>query len=185
MTLVELALHVHGQLVAEGLPHAFGGAIALAYVADPRGTADIDLNVFVPVDQVDRVIAGLAPLGLRPERSLDEWMPAAGLRLRSPDHPFPVDVFVSLGAAYDEIERRCELRPLGPSRASIPVLSADDLAVFKLSFGRDKDWVDLRAMSRSTALDLDYIERQVLALRGPTMHPRVARLRATVRTAAG
>jgi len=29
-----------------GLPHAFGGALALAYYAEPRATVDIDVNVF-------------------------------------------------------------------------------------------------------------------------------------------
>lgn len=59
------------------------------------------------------------------------------------------------------------------------VLEVQDLVVFKLSFGRDKDWVDLRQIIRSgLALDVDYIERQLIALRGPTMYPRLARLRA-------
>ena len=30
------------------LPHAFGGALALAYYAEPRSTIDIDVNVFIP-----------------------------------------------------------------------------------------------------------------------------------------
>jgi hypothetical protein len=29
------------------IPYAFGGAIALAYYAAPRGTEDIDINVFL------------------------------------------------------------------------------------------------------------------------------------------
>jgi hypothetical protein len=33
----------------DDVPHAFGGALALAYYAEPRATVDIDLNVFVPV----------------------------------------------------------------------------------------------------------------------------------------
>lgn len=38
------------------------------------------------------------------------------------------------------------------------------------SFGRDKDWVDLRQIVRSgLALDVDYIEGQPIELRGPTM----------------
>lgn len=50
--------------------------------------------------------------------------------------------------------------------------------MFKLCFGRDKDWVDLRQIVRSgLALDADHIERQLIALRGPTMYPRLARLR--------
>lgn len=183
MSLIELTLAVHDRLDADAIPHAFGGALALAYVADPRGTADIDCNVFVPVEGIGAVLASLAPLGLTPERPLDDWLPSAGLRLRSADQPFPVDLFVSLDDRYDEIHRRCADQPLGPDRRLVPILSADDLAVFKLSFGRAKDWVDLRAMAAATTLDLDYIERQVVGLRGPTMHPRMARLRSIARAA--
>lgn len=46
-------------------------------------------------------------------------------------------------------------------------LSAEDLALFKLSFGRDKDWVDLRAIVAARAeLDVDYIECQLIGMRG-------------------
>ncbi|MCC5951460.1 MAG: nucleotidyl transferase AbiEii/AbiGii toxin family protein [Acidimicrobiia bacterium] len=181
MTLIELALQVHTHLRNADLPHAFGGALALAYVADPRGTVDIDINVFVTVDEIDTVLEALAPLQASPEQPLDTWMPSAGLRLRTPTEPFPIDVFVSLDSVYDEIRRRSVEQPLGPRRTPVPVLSADDLAVFKLSFGRDKDWVDLRAMARAVELDVPYIERQILALRGPSMHPRLARLRQITR----
>ena len=46
------------------LPFAFGGALALAYYAEPRATVDIDVNVFVPPDDVDRVVVLLEPLGV-------------------------------------------------------------------------------------------------------------------------
>ena len=41
-------LAVHDGLDAAGIPHAIGGAIALGYcVLEPRGTRDVDVNVFV------------------------------------------------------------------------------------------------------------------------------------------
>jgi hypothetical protein len=40
-------LAVHAALDRATVPHAFGGAIALAYwTLDPRATSDLDLNVF-------------------------------------------------------------------------------------------------------------------------------------------
>lgn len=178
MTLIDLTLAVHEQLDAAGLPHAFGGALALAYVAEPRGTVDIDVNVFVSDDDVNRVLVSLRPLGLEPESPVEGRLPAAGLRLRQPDAPFPVDLFLSLDDSYDEIASRIVLQPFGPGGDMLPFLSAEDLVVFKLSFGRAKDWVDLAAIASAlgAALDLAYIERQLLALRGPQMHPRLARL---------
>ena len=184
MSLVELVVDVHRVLLAAGQGHAFGGALALAYVAEPRGTVDIDVNVFASASEIDRVLGVFAPLGLTPERPRDEWLPIAGIRLRRACDPYPVDVFASLDERYDEIERRCVNHPFGPERLALPFLSAEDLAVFKLSFGRDKDWADLRAIvDTRPRIDIDYIERQLVGLRGPGMHPRVVRLRALVRDA--
>jgi len=182
MSLIDLTLEVHTHLDASGLSHAFGGALALAYLVDPRGTVDIDVNVFAPTDEVDQVLVALGELGFEPESALDQWTPAAGLRLRRAADPFAVDVFLSLDDHYAEIEQRTVAWPFGPRAEPLPFLSAEDLVLFKLSFGRDKDWVDLRAIGRTVDLDLDYVERQLLALRGPQMHPRIARMRALTRS---
>ena len=48
MDLVELIVAVHDRLEARHIRHAFGGALALAYVAQPRG-----------------VVAGRLPTGAR------------------------------------------------------------------------------------------------------------------------
>ncbi|MDQ6910935.1 MAG: hypothetical protein M3Z84_09175, partial [Actinomycetota bacterium] len=172
MSLVDLVVDVHRQLAAEGQAHAFGGALALAYIADPRGTVDVDVNVFAPVAEIDAVLHVFAALGLRAAQPRDDWLPMAGIRLRRDADDYPVDVFPSLDERYDEIEHRCVNHPFGPDDVVLPFLSAEDLALFKLSFGRDKDWVDLRAIARSRRdLDIDYIERQLIGLRGPACTP--------------
>lgn len=54
------AIAVHEGLERAGLPHAIGGALALAYcVIEPRGTVDVDVGVFVDPAQVDDVLAAL------------------------------------------------------------------------------------------------------------------------------
>lgn len=63
MDFVDLIVTVHGRLDDVGISHAFGGALALGYVAEPRGTVDIDVNVFVPPEQVDDVGDALRPIG--------------------------------------------------------------------------------------------------------------------------
>lgn len=184
MSLTGLVVDVHRGLAGADLPHAFGGALALAYIADPRGTLDVDVNVFAPPEAVDAVVGALAPLGLGPELPRDQWLPIAGIRLRPDGGGYPVDLFLSLDHRYAEIERRCVTRPFGPDRIELPFLGAEDLAVFKLSFGRDKDWVDLRSIAAARpGLDVDYVEDQLVALRGPAMYPRLARLRGLLRAA--
>ena len=60
MTLPERVVALHRALARKRIPHAFGGAIALAYwTLDPRGTSDIDLNVFVPAGQSAGVLQAL------------------------------------------------------------------------------------------------------------------------------
>jgi hypothetical protein len=181
VSLITAVIDVHDALVRSAHAHAFGGALALAHYAEPRATVDIDVNVFVPGEDVAGVLASLAPLGYTPERDRADWVPIAGIRLRRRADLFPVDLFPSLDPAYDEIAARVQHFGFGPDRVALPFLSAEDLVLFKLSFGRDKDWVDVRQLCRSgVTLDVDYIERQLIAVRGPHMYPRLARLRSLV-----
>ena len=65
------------------------------------------------------------------------------------------------------------------------MISPDDLVVFKMAFNRGKDWVDIESMLLAgTKLDLTLISQELVSLRGPTMHPRVARLRELIAKAA-
>lgn len=182
MTVVELVLAVHDVLDHAGIAHAFGGALALAYYSEPRGTLDVDVNVFAPFAEAAGVVKEFESLDLAPARPPEQWLPIAGVRLSRTGEAVALDLFFSLDERYDEVSRRSQPFPFGPDRKVLPFLSAEDLAVFKLSFGRDKDWVDLRQLARrQPPLDIAYIERQLLALRGPTMNPRLARLRALIR----
>jgi hypothetical protein len=55
-----------------------------------------------------------------------------------------------------------------------------------MAFNRGNDWVDLEVtLAAKTPLDLALIEEELIALRGPTMHPRIARLRALIAAAGG
>jgi hypothetical protein len=99
--------------------------------------------------------------------------------------PYPVDLFPSLDDRYAEIATRVVTHPFGPTHVGLPFLSPEDLAVFKLSFGREKDWVDLRSMASQADIDADYVERQLIGLRGPQMYPRVTRFRRLLREERG
>ena len=184
MSVTDTVLEVHDALRSARVSHGFGGALALMYVAEPRGTVDVDVNVFVPFDEVGDVVDVLAAIGLRPELEPAEWLPAAGIRLKRHRDPVPVDLFASIDERYGEIERRVERHPFGPKRRRLPFLSAEDLVLFKLSFGRDKDWVDVGAIASARPhLDVAYIEDQLIGLRGASMYPRLARLRRLLRSA--
>lgn len=177
MDLVDLIVAVHRHLETASLPHAFGGALALGYIAEPRGTVDIDVNVFIGVERLAHIADALEPLGYQPPADPDP-VPVSGVRFIHQSEPFPLDVFPSLDERYEAIERRIVHHPFGRSRDVLPFLSAEDLCVFKLSFGRPQDWVDLQnIVAARPTLDVDYVEDQLLGLRGRTMYPRLARFR--------
>ena len=56
MLLDEKVALLARALVEKRVPHAFGGAIALAYYATPRGTRGVDVNVFLPASAFERVL---------------------------------------------------------------------------------------------------------------------------------
>src|SRR5258708_2235931 len=69
MALPELALAdkvvlLDTTLRDAGIAHAFAGALALAYYAEPRATVDIDINLFVPPDRYTNVVNVLRPLDI-------------------------------------------------------------------------------------------------------------------------
>jgi hypothetical protein len=160
---------VHTDLTASDLPHAIGGALALAFCTlEPRTTHDIDVNVFVGTDRVDDVLAALP-------RGID--VPAARRRRLERDGQArlwwgetAVDVFLSNHAFHDEVERRC--RRVEFVGVDLPVLACEDLAVFKAFFARPKDAVDIAEMLRAGAIDGGLLLAQLGDLLG-IEHPSI------------
>jgi hypothetical protein len=156
LLLDEKVIALEGALADAGIPHAFGGALALAYYATPRGTHDIDLNVFLPVRDAERVLAALSPLGVAPggARARRDLRQRGQVRLAW-DHT-PLDLFF----AYDPFHRSCKQRVrrvrFGEG-VTIPVLSAEDLSVFKVLFDRAKDRSDVAEMVYALGPDFDAV----------------------------
>jgi len=142
LPLDEKVLALDRALADAGLPHAFGGALALAYYATPRGTVDIDVNVFVRADRAERVLGALEGVGVPPggAGTRAEIRERGQTRLRW--EGTPIDLFFSYDALHDRCQERLRVVPFGVG-ASLPILSAEDLAVFKAIFDRPKDWSDL------------------------------------------
>ncbi len=55
----EVARRLADAFEAAGIPYAVGGALASNQYGVPRGTKDVDLNLFVDASAVDRVSAVL------------------------------------------------------------------------------------------------------------------------------
>ncbi|HEX5065517.1 MAG TPA: hypothetical protein VFY49_05345 [Myxococcota bacterium] len=180
LALDEKIVALHAALEAARKPHAFGGALALAYYATPRGTIDIDCNVFVKVERAQRVLEVLAGLGVpHGERALAEIARDGQIRLRW-GHT-PIDLFFSTDAYHDACMERARRVPFGEG-AEIPILAAEDLAVFKVVFDRPKDWVDLGELlyAQGGRFDAGHALEWLGRILGPD-DPRVKRFAELVR----
>jgi hypothetical protein len=161
----DAARSIATALEQSGLSYAIGGALALAIAGVPRGTADVDVNVFAAEPRVPDAIAALAKLGIEiPESAIEDarsrgmfvgrW---SGMR---------IDVFLpSIEFAFEA--ERTRVRVTDDTGWSGWFLSAEALAVFKLLFFRGKDLVDLeRLVAVRPELDTAYVRRSVVAMMG-------------------
>jgi hypothetical protein len=133
-----------------GLPHAFGGALALAYYAEPRSTIDIDVNVFIPASRFAEVATPLAALGAAADDPAVADLVKRDEQVRVMWEHTPIDLFFSYDAFHDAASRGLRRVPFG--NTTIPILGADHLVVCKVAFDRPKDWVDIDAMLAAGAV---------------------------------
>ena len=142
LTLAQRVAAVDAAL--RDLPHAFGGALALAYYAEPRATVDIDLNVFVPVARFDEVATPLRRLGAAVDDPLVARTARRDGQVRVMWDLTPIDLFFSYDAFHDAAAAATRTVPFG--EATIPILAAEHLVVCKVVYNRPRDWVDIDAM---------------------------------------
>lgn len=179
MTLVERIVALHRALRRRRIPHAFGGAIALAFATrDPRGTSDIDVNVFVPADEAADALRALPPTIGRPTDVLAVIERDGQIRLWWDDTP--LDLFFDYAPIHGDAAAHRRTVPFGGT--TIPVLGPVELAVFKAMFDRTRDWADIEAMLAAGTLDIDAVSRALSAML-PADDTRFSRLRTAQRLA--
>jgi hypothetical protein len=164
-------LAVHDALSEAGFPHAIGGAIALGYCTiEPRGTQDIDVNVFVSPSRTREVLAAL-PDGVR-VRGQDVEAAERDGQVRLLWDATPIDLFFSVLPLHDAVQR--DIRHVAFGDRTIPVLDCTALAIFKAFFSRPRDWVDIEAMIEARSLDVDEAIRRIREMLGD--NPRIEKL---------
>jgi len=77
----DVILEIDAELTALDVRHAFGGALALAHYAEPRGTVDVDVNVGVFCESKTTLLAELDKIGWDADDEAARAPPAAGTRL--------------------------------------------------------------------------------------------------------
>lgn len=167
LSLPEKVIAIDDALDGAKVPHAIGGALALAYYAEPRATVDVDINLFTPTDGWPDVRDALAPLGV--ETDLDSAALERDGQVRLWWGRNPVDLFF----AYDEFHTamRRAARKVPFAETTIPILSPEHLVVCKAMFDRPKDWIDIEQVFVATnPLDLPEIEAWLDRMTAPDDH---------------
>jgi hypothetical protein len=140
-SLLDVLTTLIDTLEGAGFPYALGGAIAYSAWAEPRATRDVDLNVWVDLQDLDRALAALERAGVRVDRLTA--VQSARERGMFVGHcgVYRVDVFIPSVPFYDEALARRRRVPLAGHDTW--VLSPECLVVFKMLFYRPKDLADV------------------------------------------
>ncbi len=163
----EAAQAIAGVLDAGGFPYAIGGALALGVAGFPRGTLDVDVNVFVEAARVPDLVRALAELVI----AIDA---AAAVARADSDGMFSgvwdgmrIDVFVPSIPFSDEAART-RVRVVAEDGWTGWFLAPEAIVVFKLLFFRGKDIVDLERLVavRGATLDHAYVRSWLVDMMG-------------------
>ncbi len=172
----QVAEELSARLEAAGCDFSLGGAIALGFWAEARGTLDVDVTLYLPLDDSAGCTQLLEKIGCEFDRRrasdmLNEHgycqVQLLGIRL---------DVFLPMSSFYESAKARRRQVPIGSRRAYI--WDAETLCVFKMMFFRQKDFVDIQSIMRSqgASLDREWIDKSLLELYGHR-DPRITRWR--------
>ncbi len=154
MDLADKIVALHRSLEAHDVPHAFGGALALAWCTErARGTIDIDVNIFVGIEAIDSMVAAL-PGGIVVTAEDRDRIERDG-QTRLWWGETPIDIFFNTTRFHEDVAGRTRTETFGG--IEVPFLSCIDIAVFKAFFNRTRDWADLEEMAAAGTLDFDTV----------------------------
>jgi hypothetical protein len=150
----------------DGIEYAIGGALAYGFWGVPRATVDIDVNVFVEDEQIERVVHTLTKLGAAATAEQARVEADTQGMFQARWGIYRVDLFTpSVPFSWEAMTTRVRIEALGHSAW---ILSAEATAVFKLLFFRPKDVIDLQRLvaTMGAKLDAAYVRDRIVAMMG-------------------
>jgi hypothetical protein len=170
----EVAAQIAHALDVRKTDYALGGAIALGYWGQPRGTMDVDLTLFLSIDQPSVVVWELQEIGCEVQSA----RAIASLQ----EHGFctatfsscRVDIFVPTIPFYEQAKARRRRVQLGDQQ--VLIWDAETLSVFKMMFFRPRDFIDLQQVLRmqGSHFDREWVHEQLLEIYG-SRDPRLSK----------
>lgn len=146
--------------------YAIGGGLALGFWADPRGTLDVDLTLFMPPQKPAACLLLLKELGCEFDvDAQDQLLREHGL-CHVDFRGITIDVFLPTTPFYTAAKARRRRFALGDQ--PLMVWDAETLCVFKLMFFRRKDIVDIEQIlhTQGAALDRNWVRAHVVEMYG-------------------
>jgi len=170
LSLPEKVTEIDKRLKEARVPHAFGGALALAYYGEPRATIDIDVNVFVSTSRIDEINEALGPLGVG---TIDAEDDRAALERDDQCRLWwgntAVDLFFSYDEVHEAMSKNTRRVPFGEE--AFDILSPEHLVFCKACFDRVKDWLDIeQVLVAVEQFDVEEVDRWLLHIVGPDDH---------------
>ena len=174
LEVIDVARHLASAFDLQQHEYAFGGAIALGFWSAPRGTLDVDVTLFVDPDSPGSCIEALLDADCTVNTTDAMDMIAQHGFFRADYRGFRVDVFLPINEFYETARLRRQELPL--EGQPVMVWDAESLAVFKMMFFREKDFVDLKQILRTqgSRFDREWVRLQLESIFGKR-DPRVSR----------
>jgi len=140
------------------------GGLAVVVVGEPRTTADADVIVFVSPAEADSLIRAAAEAGFDLQADVERERLSCTGTMRFRRGRFQLDL-ITASLPFEETARERATRHelFG---VSLPFPSPEDLILFKILAGRDKDMLDATGIARRHRgrLDIPYLEQTLLAI---------------------
>lgn len=175
LNALAVARRIAARLEEDGVAYGVGGALALGAWGAPRSTKDVDITVFVTEDELPRCFDALERAGVMIDRVNAARDVARIGMFKGRAGRILVDAFLMGHPQYEEMRRRCVTID-DTTGGKLSFISAEDLCLHKLIFGRPKDVIDLEELiSHRPSIDLAYV-RGWLTRMIPAGDPRLALL---------
>lgn len=161
-----LAQYLGAALDEAQIPYGIGGAIAFGIWGDPRGTHDVDINLFVNHDEFQKALAVLISAGVEIDQEAATKADLAGDVIVGWYEDIRVGLFTpSIPFAWEAMNHVVRINN---ANRSIAYLSAESIAVFKLLFFRPKDLLDVEKLIEveAEAFDANYVRKWLVEMMG-------------------
>ena len=144
-------------LTGASTPYLIIGGLAVAVIGEPRMTGDVDVIGYLSVEQATALIDAAVAAGFEVAPDERERLHATGT-LRFSKGRFQLDIILASLPFEDDARARARKRRL--FGRLVPLPTPEDLILFKVLAGRDKDLVDAVGVARRhlSALDRRYLD---------------------------